>query len=79
MIGIYVFEFTEGDIWKKKCVNFDSVEFLPQNRIILEFEFEKVDPKGFIIMPVTYGSGVKGPFLIMVKCKEKFTFTQIEK
>ena len=77
MIGIYVFEFGEGDFWKKKCVNFDTVEFLPQNRIILDFSFENVNPKGFIIMPVTYGSGVKGPFLIMVKCKEKFFFNKM--
>ena len=78
MIGIYVFEYGEGDFWKKKCVNFDTVEFLPQNRIILDFSFENVNPKGFIIMPVTYGSGVKGPFLIMVKCKEKFFFNNMK-
>ena len=37
-----------------------------------------VNPKGFIIMPVTYGEGIKGPFLIMAKCKTRFTFTQLE-
>ena len=78
MIGIYVFEFGEGDFWKKKCVNFDTVEFLPQNRIILEFSFDNVNPKGFIIMPVTYGEGIKGPFLIMAKCKTRFNFTQLD-
>jgi hypothetical protein len=77
MMGIYVFEYdTLG--WKKKCINFNTVEFMPQNEVSVKFSLKDVNPKGFIIMPVTYGEGIKGPFLIMAKCKTRFTFTQLE-
>ena len=29
-------------------------------------------------MPVTYGSGIKGPFLIMAKSQTKFNFVQMD-
>ena len=51
---------------------------MPQNEVSVKFSLKDVNPKGFIIMPVTYGEGIKGPFLIMAKCKTKFTFTQLE-
>ena len=77
MLGIYVFEYDTLN-WKKKCINFNTVEFMPQNEVTVKFSLKDVNPKGFIIMPVTYGEGIKGPFLIMAKCKTKFTFTQLE-
>ena len=77
MLGIYVFEYDTLN-WKKKCINFNTVEFMPQNEVKVRFSLKDVNPKGFIIMPVTYGEGIKGPFLIMAKCKTKFTFTQLE-
>ena len=77
MLGIYVFEY-DTISWKKKCINFNTVEFLPQNEVSVKFSFKNVNPKGFIIMPVTYGEGIKGPFLIMAKCKTRFTFTQLD-
>ena len=77
MLGIYVFEYDTLN-WKKKCINFNTVEFMPQNEVKVRFSLKEVNPKGFIVMPVTYGEGIKGPFLIMAKCKTKFTFTQLE-
>ena len=77
MLGIYVFEYDTIN-WKKKCINFNTVEFMPQNEVSVKFSLKDVNPKGFIIMPVTYGEGIKGPFLIMAKCKTRFTFTQLE-
>ena len=77
MLGIYVFEYDTLN-WRKKCINFNTVEFMPQNEVTVKFSLKDVNPKGFIIMPVTYGEGIKGPFLIMAKCKTKFTFTQLE-
>ena len=77
MLGIYVFEYDTLN-WRKKCINFNSVEFMPQNEVKVKFSLKDVNPKGFIVMPVTYGEGIKGPFLIMAKCKTKFTFTQLE-
>ena len=77
MIGVYLFEYHQAK-WKEKCINLDTIDFMPKNEITLKFEFENVDPRGFIIMPVTYGSGVKGPFLIMVKCKTPFSLTRLE-
>ena len=77
MLGIYVFEYDTIN-WKKKCINFNTVEFMPQNEVSVKFSLKDVNPKGFIIMPVTYGEGIKGPFLIMAKCKTRFIFTQLE-
>ena len=77
MMGIYVFEYDTIN-WKKKCINFNTVEFMPQNEVSVKFSLKDVNPKGFIIMPVTYGEGIKGPFLIMAKCKTRFTFTQLD-
>ena len=77
MIGIYLFEYDSAK-WREKCVNYTTVDFLPKNEISIKFEFKDVDPRGFIIMPVTYGSGVKGPFLLMVKCKTKFFLTKMD-
>ena len=77
MIGIYLFEYDSAK-WREKCVNYTTVDFLPKNEISMKFEFKDVDPRGFIIMPVTYGSGVKGPFLLMVKCKTKFFLTKMD-
>ena len=77
MLGIYVFEYDSIN-WKKKCINFNTVEFMPQNEVSVKFSLKDVNPKGFIIMPVTYGEGIKGPFLIMAKCKTRFTFTQLD-
>ena len=77
MLGIYVFEYDTLN-WRKKCINFNSVEFMPQNEVKVKFSLKDVNPKGFIVMPVTYGEGIKGPFLIMAKCKTKFTFNQLE-
>ena len=77
MLGIYVFEYDTLN-WKKKCINFSTVEFMPQNEVKVRFSLKDVNPKGFIVMPVTYGEGIKGPFLIMAKCKTNFTFIQLE-
>ena len=77
MLGIYVFEY-DTISWKKKCINFNTVEFMPQNEVSVKFSLRDVNPKGFIIMPVTYGEGIKGPFLIMAKCKTRFNFTQLD-
>ena len=51
---------------------------MPQNEITVKVVEKDVDPRGFIIMPVTYGQGIKGPFLIMAKCKTKFSFTKLD-
>ena len=77
MLGIYIFKYDTAD-WLKKCINLDTIEFMPQNEITVKIVEKDVDPRGFIIMPVTYGEGIKGPFLIMAKCKTKFTFTKLD-
>ncbi|MCQ2821515.1 MAG: hypothetical protein MJ252_30015 [archaeon] len=76
MIGIYLFE-NEGE-WKEHCVNIKTIDFLPKNYMSVKFDVEHVPRKGFIIMPVTYGFGVKGPFLLMVKSKEEYQLTKLE-
>lgn len=77
MIGVYLFEYDQTK-WREKCLNYSEVDFLPKNEISIKFEFKDIDPRGFIIMPVTYGAGVKGPFLLMVKCKTNFFLTKMD-
>jgi hypothetical protein len=77
MIGLYVFEYETGEKWKTRLLNEKTIEFLPKNEISYTFKYTKVDPRGYIIMPATYGTGILGPFTIMVKCDEKFTFKEI--
>ena len=77
MIGVYVFQYDQAK-WREKCVNYKEVDFLPKNEISIKLEFKDVDQRGFIVMPVTYGSGVKGPFVLMVKCKTEFFFTKMD-
>ena len=77
MVGIYVFEYDLAN-WRNKCVNMDQIEFLPKNQIKIKINVRDVRPQGFIIMPVTYGSGIKGPFLIMAKSQTKFNFVQMD-
>lgn len=74
MVGIYIFRY-DKEKWKDSCLNLDKVDFIPKNDIMYKFSDVKVDPKGFIIMPTTYGKDVYGPFTLMVKCKEKFNLT----
>lgn len=75
MIGVYIFRYERDIKWKTSCLNMDTVEFIPKNEVICKFSETKADPKGYIIMPVTYGPGVIGKFTIMVKSKYKFTIT----
>ena len=59
-------------------MNLDSIECLPKNEISIKIKLNDVDPGGVIIMPVTYGANVKGPFLILMECKEPFLFTKMD-
>ena len=76
MMGLYLFQFENGDKWKNHLLNAYNIEFLPKNEIQYNFKFNKVDPRGFILMPATYGSGVTGPFSLLVKCKEKYNIKE---
>ena len=71
MMSCYVFKY-ERDNWKEKCLNKDKVDFMSKNDVVIEHYEQKGDPKGYILMPITYGKGVCGPFSIMVKSSEKF-------
>jgi hypothetical protein len=77
MMGIYIFKY-DKEKWKQNCINMDKVDFIPKSEIVYKFHDSKVDPKGYIIMPATYGPNVSGPFTLMVKCKNKFNLTPFE-
>ena len=72
MMGMYLFKY-DKEKWKDYPINLKDVNFIPKNELTFSFKFSNIDPRGFLLMPATYGSGVAGPFSIMVKCKEKFT------
>lgn len=78
MMSVYIFKYERDGKWKKNCVNMEKIDFMPKNFVKMSYKEEKADPKGYVLMPVTYNKGVFGPFIIMVKCKEKFTLTEIK-
>ena len=71
MMSCYIFKY-ERDKWKENCVNLPEIDFMPKNEVIVSHTEQKADPKGYILMPITYAKDVYGPFSIMVKCNEKF-------
>jgi len=71
MLGFYLFQY-DKDNWRNQCLNNDKITFIPKNEISQKYSFQNIDPKGFLIMPCTYGYGISGPFTIMVKSYEKF-------
>ena len=77
MVGVYLFDYDKEN-WQSKIIDKDHVKFEPKLDIKLSYKKDKVDPRGFIIMPTTYTPFVKGPFSIMVKCKEKFYLEKFE-
>ena len=79
MMSCYIFKSERDNKWKKNCLNMEMVDFMPVNVVRMTYKDPKADPKGYIIMPVTYNKDVYGPFCIMVKCKEKFTLRELQK
>jgi hypothetical protein len=73
MVGIYLFKY-DRDKWKEQCSNMDKIDFIPKTEISYKFSDVDVDPRGYIIMPATYGPNILGPFVIMVKCNIRFNF-----
>ena len=79
MIGLYLFQFEKDNKWKtdkKYLLNQGEIEFLPKNEISYFFKFTRADPRGYIIMPSTYGPNVYGPFILYVRCNEKFALRE---
>lgn len=74
MMGVYIFKY-DKEKWRDLCINMDKIDFLPKSEINYKFYDTKVDPKGYIIMPATYGPNVHGPFAFMIKCTSKFNVT----
>lgn len=77
MMSCYIFKY-DRDKWKDSIVNKDfknSPDFMPKNEVRIKYKETKADPKGYILMPITYAKNVNGPFSILVKCNEKFKFS----
>ena len=73
MMSCYIFKYERDNKWKKNCLNMEKIDFMPVNVVRMTYKDPKADPKGYIIMPVTYNKNVYGPFCLMVKCEQKFT------
>ena len=43
----------------------------------MKFFEKRADPKGYILMPITYAKNVYGPFNILVKSNEKFILREV--
>ena len=78
MMSCYIFKYERDNKWKKNCLNMEMIDFMPVNVVRMTYKDPKADPKGYIIMPVTYNKNVYGPFCLMVKCEEKFTLREMK-
>jgi hypothetical protein len=74
MAGIYIFNYN-SESWHNSCLNMERLDFLPKNEVVFKYSGNNVDPKGFVIMPATYGKDIIGPFTLMVVCKDKFNLS----
>ena len=75
MMGIYIFDAGVAkpsvDNWIRKP------EFMPLNEVDEILEDDNAKENGYIIMPTTYESGMKGPFMLSVSSDDDFTLTEI--
>jgi len=75
MMGIYIFDAGVAkpsvDSWIRKP------EFMPLNEVDEFLEEDSACESGYIIMPTTYESGMKGPFVLSVNSDDEFTLTEI--
>ena len=75
MMGLYIFEAEAAKMsvesWLRKP------EFMPLNEIEEILEKDNARAGGFIIMPTTYESGMKGPFVLSVSSENEFSLTEI--
>ena len=77
MMSCYIFKNEKNGKWKKLCVNKDKIDFRTKDTVIIKFTAKKADPKGYILMPITYAKDVYGPFNILVKCNQKIKLTEV--
>ena len=77
MMNCYIFKNEKNGKWRKLCVNKDKIDFRTKDTIIIKFSAKRADPKGYILMPITYAKEVYGPFNILVKSNEKFKLTEV--
>ena len=78
MMSCYIFKYERDNKWRKNCLNMEMIDFMPVNVVRMTYKDPKADPKGYVIMPVTYNKNVYGPFCIMVKCEQKFTIREMQ-
>lgn len=75
MMGIYIFDAAIGkpavDSWLRKP------EFMPLNEVEEILEEDNPREQGYIIMPTTYESGMKGPFVLSVSSDDEFTLSEM--
>lgn len=75
MVGIYVLRYQDGKVSSDDVICRST--FVPTLHQSFEFDVkEPVDPRGFIIMPSTYESKLKGKFILAVRCEIPFTLTE---
>ena len=78
MMSCYIFKYERDNKWRKNCLNMEMIDFMPVNVVRMTYKDPKADPKGYVIMPVTYNKDVYGPFCLMVKCEEKFSLREMK-
>ena len=78
MMSCYIFKYERDNKWRKNCLNMEMIDFMPVNVVRMTYKDPKADPKGYVIMPVTYNKDVYGPFCLMVKCEQKFSLREMK-
>ena len=74
-MGVYLFDAAVGkpsvEAWIRKP------EFMPLNEIEEILEEDNAREAGYIIMPTTYESNIKGPFVLSVSSENEFSLTEM--
>jgi len=73
MIGFYVYPGGQTPN-KDNILNKEGTKFVPWNEINEELTLDG-NPDGYVIMPATYESNNKGPFMISVSTTVEFDLT----
>ena len=77
MMSCYIFKNERDGKWKDNCENKNKIDFMPKDSVSMKFFEKRADPKGYILMPITYAKNVYGPFNILVKSNEKFILREV--
>jgi len=78
MVGIYVLDKKEGKIQLSQMLNNREPSFVPMLETSEVFSVTAINKNGYIVMPTTYESKIRGAFIIAVSSTASFTLQALK-